>query len=220
MSLANYTARLISPACKIVTALPEILSKGLGCQRNFLLEQGSNSVSEVQCRRIFHFTEVKNTSVQSGIWYQNTESLSEHGAVCINPAESNWKHAQYLNTNIFSCFMEGQKTNSLAFASYEKEFSCETSVPCSNLMFLSYTTDFYWSHWIFLDSLVSLLPFCSIQSVYSLCIVFVEGIFCFKLKWPCKPLCIIILFYPKLFFNTKLFNSNVDSPKENFIYFF
>lgn len=33
-------------------------------------------------------------------------------------------------------------------------------------------------------------------------------------------MCIIILFYPKLFIYGKLYNSNLDSPKENFIFFF
>lgn len=132
----------------------------------------------MRCRRIYHFTEVKSTSVQSDILYQNTEPLLEHSAICVNPVESNWKHAQYLRTNILSCFMEGQNTNSLAFAAYKKKFSCETSVPCSNMMLLSPTTDFYCNNWIYLDSLVSLLPFCSTQFVYS----FYEGNFCFRIK--------------------------------------
>jgi len=37
----------------------------------------------------YHFPEAKDTSVQIGIFHQNTESLLEHWAICVNSAESN-----------------------------------------------------------------------------------------------------------------------------------
>lgn len=108
MSPANYTAKLISLTCKTVTGLPEIVSRDLGYQGNFVLKQDTDFLSEVQCRRIYLFPEARNSiiesvrlektlrslsptiySVQSVILYQNTESLLEHRAICVNSAESN-----------------------------------------------------------------------------------------------------------------------------------